>query len=377
MKNIIKVFLVSISCFGLFVSCKHTNFQNEGQLGPNSSVGADFSVSNFTALSSVTNTDKVDFTGSTNTEVLNVKANLSIDFPWKITISGKNSKATKVFVGTSKQIDLSWNGVSDSLTFFTIEDCDIKLEINGYQTLSTVVSIIKPTNFSNVGLVISDFDGVGSNNSNTFSWSNYPSFNWYGSFVTAPKIQVPVGFAASPQGGKAFYGKCTSGKGAYFSGGFQTGLDGLGGYVTNINNPSVLSVNTRPLTILKKFGQVNTDDLYLNVLVNYNNSEQTILSLYFKVWDTVYNKNGQDSTFRLSPSYTYNIKKFEVNNKWQYFSVKLSDILFKGFQIENPTNISTFGIDYGNKDAGPQTFDAAVDLIMITKGAPLFPKLVK
>ncbi len=373
-----KILLFALLSLGMLISCKHTNFETEGQVGPNSSVGPDFSVSNFDAVNTTTSTSSVDFTGSTNTEMLKISANLSIDFPWLITIKGKTSNAVKTYSGKNKSINILWNGVSDSLNFFTIEDCEIKLEINGYNTLYKTVSITKPTNFTNMGLMISDFDGNGSNNSNVFSWSNYPSFNWYGNFVTAPRIQVPTLVSPSPQGGKAFYGKCLSAKGAYFSGGFQTALDGLGGYVLNSAvTPKVLQVNSRSLTILKKFPNTLTKDLYLNLLVNYNNSDQTILSLYFKVWDKVNKSNGQDSTYRISPSYVYNIKKFDVNNKWQYVSVRLSDFLYKGFQIDDPSNISTFGIDYGNKDAGPQTFEATIDMMIITKGEPLFPKLVK
>jgi len=75
-------------------------------------------------------------------------------------------------------------------------------------------------------------------------------------------------------------------------------------------------------------------------------------------------------------SYSYNLKVPE-SNEWQYQCIKLSDFLNAGLKLADPKKIFTMGIDYQSSTSGPQTVAGAVDLIIITKGAPLFPKLVK
>lgn len=388
----------SVLALSLFISCKHQNFQTENQIGPGICVPEGFSINNFTALSTTTGLDSVDFTGTTNTEEVKIHADLSSEVTWNMVIRGATTNAVKRFSGKSKVIDIVWNGVSDSLNFFKNEFCDVSLEFQCYTGPVKRFKIIKPTNFMNVGLVISDFDGNGAfGNARFLSWSDGcmqtygPNLPSKGGSIASKKIQLPSTItstngviASSPQGGNIFHMNCVVPTGVYYVAGVQTAIAGLGGYVletkTGSSNvpPYNLVESTKPLTVKKILGNSTaTSDLYVNILINPNNSSQTNLSAYLKVWNAEKSKiTGADSTYVSSGSYTTNIAP-EANKDWQYYSIKMSNFKLDGNSIVDPTKITFFGVDYQSKDAGQQKVEAALDLIIITKGAPLFPKLVK
>lgn len=372
MKQLKSIALIT-ALIGLFVSCKHTNKPNGNgeQIGPSICVPADFTVSNYTVTSSI------DFTSNSNQDLVSIKADLSHIVSWQVEIKGKTTGAVKQFSGKSSNINISWNGVSDSLQFFGIEDCNVNLKFSCYSMPTKVLSIVKPTNFLNAGLLISDFDGRGTNGATKLSWA-VGSFNCYGdriydSLITGVNSRALS--VISPQGGNYFYMKSYNEAGGYYTAGCQISDKGLGGYIVGKAPSFALQENSAPVTIAKYFGNnITTDELYFNVLVHNTNSKETNFGFYFKEYIPF--TTGSTKYKEGTASYSYNLKVPE-SNEWQYQCIKLSDFLNAGLKLADPKKIFTMGIDYQSSTAGPQTVAGAVDLIIITKGEPLFPKLVK
>ncbi|MEY5048719.1 MAG: hypothetical protein RLZZ175_2078 [Bacteroidota bacterium] len=388
MKNIKLNLIISSLLILIVCSCKHTNFNTEKQVGPGICVPDDFSINNFTVLSSTTGLDSVNFTGSSNTEKVKIHADLSSDVSWGVIIRGNSTNAVKRFNGKSKTIDIEWNGIADSLKLFSNEYCTVSLEFQCFASPTKMFKIIKPTNFMNVGLLVSDYDGNGAFGSRFLTWSDGCMMTYgpaSGGSIASKKIQLPSTvsstngvIASSPQGGNVFYMNCTSAAAGYYIAGVQTAIAGLGGYVLPTNQTTNLSESARPLTIKKVFGSnVATSDLYVNIFINVNSNDQANLSMYLKEWKMLKSKiSGQDSLYVSSDSYISNIAP-SPNKDWQYYSIKMSDFKLDGKSIQDPTKITFLGLDYQSKDAGPKKVEAALDLIIITKGEPLFPKLVK
>jgi len=129
----------------------------------------------------------VDFT----TQKVAMTAQLSDRVTWKITITGRQSKAQKYLEGLSDKVDFSnalWDGGSSNNRFFRAgEDCDVVLSFLGTElTFSTIVKINNTKNYD--GILISDFDGHGIVSNFTW-WYNYsdtlqptkvPEINSYG-----------------------------------------------------------------------------------------------------------------------------------------------------------------------------------------------------
>lgn len=114
MRRIIQYSIVAVAL--LIGGCK-----NEEMIGPRIvNLYAPFEV---TEHLSVSNTAP-DFSGGST---VNIKAKFDKYASWKLTITGRKTKTTKVFTGESPEVDITWDGSADNLPFFDLETCDLSL----------------------------------------------------------------------------------------------------------------------------------------------------------------------------------------------------------------------------------------------------------
>jgi len=329
-------------------SCKRT-FDSDFK-GPGICVPEGFNVSNYMV------TPEIDF--SLKDSLVKIKIDLSHEVNWDLKIVGRSSKALKKYSGKSNKINISWLGNPDSSLFFTEEVCDVQLTMNCITFENKSFLIKKKSDFSNFGLLLTDFDGNGLFGSTTIGYGDrgYASYgtNADGSDLTVSIDVVPLN-SPSPQGGNYFYQKATNGEAAYYACGSQTSKNTLGGFnlpTTNTTSPSFR--NTFP-------GITSPDSIYVNFYLNVNNNPQTGVLAWYQSGSKKFNLS-------INPNWT----------GWKYLSYKMSD--FKdasGLPIPDITRVTFWGFDLQSKDKGPQTVEAAYDFVIFTKSKPLFPNLVE
>ncbi len=163
-----KILQYSIFAFALlFASCKH-----EETTGPRLvNLFAEFTVAEPLTLSSAT----PDFSAGP----LIIKAKFDKYVSWKLSITGKQTKATKVFTGSSPEMDIVWNGLSSNVPFFGLEACDVALSYPNFpermpETATfTIKGVADP---DKEGIIITDFkvskvqDTYTGNFSDTTKW---------------------------------------------------------------------------------------------------------------------------------------------------------------------------------------------------------------
>ncbi len=148
------------------------------------------------------------FAVKTNQEVLQVDfsqketvaftGSWEADAKWIITITGKESGATKTLKGKDKAIDsVVWDGTSDGLFFKPNEVCEAVLSFENYDNTDTASALIKIVNtYAYDGIVLSDYEtiggiGWGGNNPITEDGVKLPQSQ----LMTAESENIPV-----PQG---------------------------------------------------------------------------------------------------------------------------------------------------------------------------------
>jgi hypothetical protein len=342
----------------LFSTCKR-DFINDYK-GPAICVPDGFTISNYTVTPEVDFVPDKKLVGIKKDSVVNIYADFSHEVNWDLKIIGRLSKAEKRYAGRSKKIDIKWLGNHDNSIFFKNEICDIFLELNcGYITDSKNFLIKKPTDFSNFGLLLTDFDGNGIFGSTKLGYDSVRQYASYGTNADGSDLIATIDVLPcepSPQGGNYFYQKATNGDGAYYACGSNTSKNTLGGArlpAGDVTTPSFK--NTFP-------GITNPDSIYVNFFINSNGNSQTSISAYFK-----------------SGSRTFNVIINPDWKGWKYLSYKLSE--FKstadGTIVADIKTITFWGFDLQSKDPGPQTVEFAADFVLFTKGKPLFPSLAQ
>ncbi len=226
-------------------------------------------------------------------------------------------------------------------------------------------------------LIISDFDGNGSNGSTKLSWSGFNSIMAYGANIVDTAISSSKIGTPSPQSGNSMYVKSKVPNGAYYSCGFMTSTKDLGGMLlaTFTDNYGVdydtLVRTNKPLTIKNSFGN-NTkyQDVYLNFSYYNKGNNQTTIVPFFKIWQKV---NNPKLTYQESFQGYVTKVTASTTNQWKNVSINLSEFLNENREYIYDLNmISTFGIDLGTDITGPQDIEVAIDNIVLTKGAPLY-----
>lgn len=224
-------------------------------------------------------------------------------------------------------------------------------------------------------LLISDFDGNGSNGSTKLSW-NGESINTYGANIVDTAISSSKIGTPSPQGGNAIYVKSKVPNGAYYSCGFMTSSKDLGGnYVVYLTDNSgndlgdtLIQIN-KLSTVKNIFGNnIKHQDLYLNFSFLNKGTNKITLTPFFKIWEKTTNYKFK---YIESSAYISNYTT-TTNNQWVGVSIKLSEFLNNRDYIYDLNMISTFGMDISSNIAGPQDIEVAIDNIVLTKGAPLY-----
>ena len=112
------------------------------------------------------NTGKVTITGSLETAA-----------PWKVTLTGKTSKAKKSLSGTGAAVSASWTGEADSGSFVAGEQVEAKLDmatvapyhLTRATTVFTIVAL-KREAFKSTDIKIDDFEDGDTSNAVTGSW---------------------------------------------------------------------------------------------------------------------------------------------------------------------------------------------------------------
>jgi hypothetical protein len=115
---------------------------------------------------------------------------------WKVTISGKTSKAIKVFTGSTPDMSVDWNGVADNLPFFQLEDCIITLSFPNFPdkpAQTTMVTIKGLTDPDQGGIIITNFKNT-KFKSGEFKDSTY----WWADFTTSMASTNPVSADGNP-----------------------------------------------------------------------------------------------------------------------------------------------------------------------------------
>jgi hypothetical protein len=145
MKNLI--YLTLLLTLSIFIGCKH-----EDTIGPQI---ADLTVPFNVATPLAVSNNNPDFsTGTTN-----ITAKFDKPAAWKITITGKTSKAMKVFTGSTPDMNVVWNGAADNLPFFGMEECNVVLSFPNFPdkpVQSTVVTIKGLTDPDKGGIIITN-----------------------------------------------------------------------------------------------------------------------------------------------------------------------------------------------------------------------------
>lgn len=332
----------------LFSTCKR-DFINDFK-GPAICVPDGFAINNYNV------TPEIDF--SKKDSVVKINADFSHEVNWDLKIVGRTSKAVKRYSGKSNKINIRWLGNPDSLLFFKNEVCDVVLAINCVKIENKYFTINKATDFSNIGFLLTDFDGNGLYNKKnlgflTGEWQKYGE-NGDGSDIIATIDVLPIN-TPSYQGGNYFYQKATNGEGGYYACGSQTSQKDIAKPIPPTNTTNPCFQNNFP-------GITSPDSIYVNFFLNVNGNNQSSVVPYFKIGATIYN-------LTINPDWT----------GWKYLTYKLSDFKASstGKPATNITLISFWGFDLQSKDKGPQTVEFAVDFILFTKGKPLFPSLAQ
>jgi hypothetical protein len=338
-----EIIIVRTVIFGFIVmlfllsSCKHS-YNKDNFIGSEyASAPKGFHlVNSFTATPAA-----VNFT----TQKVAMTAEFSDRVTWKVTITGRQSKAVKYLEGLSKELDglnALWDGSSSNNRFFKAgENCDLVLTFLGTEiSFSQVVKITTTKNYD--GVLISDFDGGGI--VNNFSW-------WYGYSDTVQPAKIPEIYSYGIKTGPLTPIQGNS----YLN---QSGEDldqdwyigGLGFWYDVDLNDKLTALSNDP------------SEIYLNAFVNVNGNQNTALS--FAVFE--------GGTTRDIFSKVIQVKSTE----WELVSMKLSTF------TRNPTSNGNGVLELSKLKTmeivpAPSVIGAKcemnVDFIIFTKGEPFKP----
>ncbi|MFN3405043.1 MAG: hypothetical protein ACK40G_13160 [Cytophagaceae bacterium] len=269
--------------------------------------------------------NSVDFTTGEKSVTYTAKFNEIVS--WTLTIKGLTSGAKKVFQGNSSDLNVIWKGEPGNSTFFVVENTVAELTISCLNnTYTKEVAITKVSDFSTLGVLVSNFDGQG-------AIPGVVGADWYlyGPGWVVPESGIrnePV--TPSPQGGKYLRVVGNVPGGGYFSAGASS------------NSFNITSLNS-----------TSADSIYFNAFINGNGNNNSYIAI------TIFEKDRK-RTYLLDVNWT----------GWRLVSLKLSDF----FPFLNPMDVSSIAFDLSAKDPAPgkNNGEENIDFIIFTKGEPFY-----
>jgi hypothetical protein len=332
------LFLGIVLFFFIGSSCTH-KYEKEEFLGTEyASAPEGFSVTDNNLLVNPSNINFVN-------DSCSFAAQFTHKVSWKITITGRTSRAIKYMEGLSDHLDplsVVWDGSSSNMKFFKAgEDCDIVLSFLGTDyVVTTSIKIIQSKKYA--GVLVSDFDGGG--------LLADPSWWYYYSDTLKPaniKEIYSDGIKTSPlvpvQGNSYLHQSGEDLDSDWYIG-------GLGYWYDNNLNIKLVELSENP------------EEIYLNAFVNANGNENT--HVVFAIFE-----GGATRDIFSSP---VQVK----TNQWELVSLKLSTL------TRNATSTGDGVMDVNKLKfmeivPSPAALGAKcemnVDYIIFTKGAPFRP----
>ena len=265
---------------------------------------------------------------------------------WKISVTGKTSKATKTIAGEGKTINAInaiWNGSTTKYPIFKIEECVATLTIKDVtDTFSLNINITQPKKID--GLMIADFEGGISS-----AWTKF--------IQTGANMDFKVKTdSLAPQGAK-YLNMAGTVNWDYLIGLIDFPASAYGGNAT-------LALDANP------------DNVYFNCLVyGVPNTNQSSVLFQFKE-----DENG-DGTFSANTEDEYDYEIKVDWEGWKLISLKYSDIATlvngapatpKGNGLHNPNKIGKISmLHLANPNDGFAS--TKIDMIVFTTGKAIEP----
>jgi endoglucanase len=149
--------------------------------------------------------DNVDF----NTQSTAIGFEFETATPWTLALTGRNSKARKVFTGSGTLGSAKWSGEADAGTFQAGETVDLILEspaIASYHATrakgNLYITAVKKEAFRSGDVVLDDFEDIDSVNALKGLWSVFTDKGEKGASYANPPSFGPAMFAAGESGSK-------------------------------------------------------------------------------------------------------------------------------------------------------------------------------
>jgi hypothetical protein len=305
-----KMLMMSLFAGAIMSSCKHDNIKD--QLGPDycSNVVDPFS----------RNLSRHDTLNFTKSGYDTLKAKISGNLAWNITLRGRKSGAVKRYKGVTADVLQYWKGDSDTMAFFQKDEyVDYAFAQNCQPVQYKSVFLASNPDYSKFGYLIQDFDGAGI----TTLYQPTDSQNFSDSISAGITSVFPA-----IQGTK--FARFAGTPNAWYFGAITINFLG--------NNKLHL-----------KLGTNDPSSIFVNFFVNSNGVATNLPVLRFK-------ETGKDRDL-----------KFPVSPLpgWTFVSARLSDL-----GVIDLSKIGTMQFNIGPSDSG-KPVDLSVDFIIFTKDKPL------
>jgi endoglucanase len=147
--------------------------------------------------------DNLDF----NTQTATITFELETASPWKLSLTGRNSKAKKSFTGTGTAASVKWAGEADEGSFLAGENVDMLVESPVIATYhmsrakgNLFITATKKEVFRADDAVVDDFEDSDSTNALKGTWSVFTDKAASGTSYTSPATFGPTMFAVGETG---------------------------------------------------------------------------------------------------------------------------------------------------------------------------------
>ena len=303
--------MMSLFAGAIMSSCKHDNIKD--QLGPDYCSNV---VDPFTR--NVSRHDTLNFTKS---GFDTLKAKISGNLAWNITLRGRKSGAVKRYKGVTADVLQYWKGDSDTMAFFQKDEyVDYAFSHNCQPVQYKSVLLASNPDYSKFGYLINDFDGNRDQLVTTKLSCNI--LNTTDSIFVGTSTEFP---AMQGQG----FGRMAGTPIAWYFGEY--------------NFSSLVS------KVSSRLGTSNPAEVYINFFVNSNGCSTNLPLLRF-----VETGKQRDFKFPVSPQ-----------KGWTFVSKKLSEM-----GVVDVSKMASMIISVGPSESG-KPVDLSVDFVIFTKDKPL------